>query len=220
MVKKQAKTKKSTSVVPAIASVAKPQIAIILGLLNGIRNRRLKDVLITLFFITTVVLPALKGIYEVGVENRVWGDGEGELEKHNLTKMKEHWGKVPMRSVIVIDTEQDRMLANIYEGGDVAVIRIVKDAAGKQSQQIIWVSKDNPLKPQEKAELSLIRSALAADVVTAADAPAEFKDEVLEWIDNYTAKIKRVYPDGCYEILLLDGITGAITEIIQAKTCP
>lgn len=184
-----------------------------ISLLSMVKDASLRQILAFMLAIGTVTAPMAKGVWEFGVENRWWGEGKGAQETVNLRMMRLYFGRDPKLVVRLIDTPEDVLVAKIYESGDAALIRNTAGASGVTYQQITWVTKKKAEEYVKSTKLSLVSEANAAEVVS-----LDFSDEVIGWVDAYTVRVKRIFPNKCYQILLIDAGTGSIKSV-EHSTC-
>lgn len=183
--------------------------------IDKIRNATLKQALI--FFMAILPLaPAAKGVWEFGVEARLWGTGKGRQEQVNLSCMKANFGLDPKESKMLVDGETDKILFRLYESGDILIVRRKLDEFGDTKQDMLWLPK-RCAPAETQFALNLVSEAYASPK-TIYTVNSLWRDEVMGWLDAFRVVVKRTHSNGCVEIIVVDAATGQILEKRQS-TC-
>lgn len=164
------------------------------------------------------VLIGLGGsFYGVGLDNGWFGFLEGPIEKLNREKTPQYFGVEPITREILISTDRDSFECRVYKTGDAVAIRRTLRPDNTVYQQYRWLTPE----PPDKTSRAIYRSILVETAYASVEGilKPDWKDKLLDRISDCVAKVQRIFPDGCWKIIVVDMCTGSIVETISAG-CP
>jgi hypothetical protein len=176
-------------------------------------NEKTRSVLLSL-------LTVASALWATGYEVGFWGLMDGPIERLNREKTPQYFGVDPDVREVLIDTERDLFECRVYNTGDAVAIRRTLRPDNTVYQQYRWLTPEPPDKTTRAIYRRLIlETAYAADDPAPGKLKPDWKDKLLDRLSDCVAKVQRIYPDGCWKIIVVDMCTGAIVETITAG-CP
>ncbi len=171
-------------------------------------NEKTRTILMSLL---TIVSAGMAAGYEVGF----WGLIDGPIERLNKVKTPQYFGVEPEAREILIETDRDIFECRVYDTGDAVAIRRTLRPDNTVYQQYRWLTPEPPEKTTRFIYEGIIETAYAGGDPPAKLKP-DWKDKMLERVSDCVARVQRIFPDGSWQIMILDMCTGAIVEIISA----
>lgn len=176
----------------------------------------------------SLLAASAKGMYEYGVDNRMWGHRIGTIERVNAFLAPKYMMASPVTEAEFVISPDHMVRAKAYKDGVVAIYQLVNDDTSPMGyrQTLIFLTPkpwDTILEEIENVgSFSLMRNAYAAGDTEPEQKRTHraFKDEILESDESgMRVKIKRTYIDGCIESFWVYIPTGEIQTEGFETTC-